>query len=151
VDGSDTLQGVERVQFADGALALDIDGIAAQAYRFYRAAFDRAPDQAGLGYWISMMDQGQTVRQVAYGFATSKEFADLYGSAPANSAVLDLLYKNVLHRAPDAAGYAYWLDILDRKQADLPSVLAFFSESVENQDGTAQLIANGIAFAPWNG
>jgi len=150
-DGVDTLQGIERMQFADGALALDLDGIAAQAYRFYRAAFDRLPDQAGLGYWISMMDQGQTVRQVAYGFATSQEFSDLYGSAPSNADVLDRIYKNVLHRAPDAAGYAYWLDILDQKRADLPSVLAFFSESVENQDGTAQLIANGIAFAPWNG
>ena len=151
LDGSDILQGVERVQFADQSLALDVDGVAGQAYRFYRAAFDRTPDLPGLGYWISVMDQGQTVRQVAYGFATSQEFADLYGSAPSSEAVLDRMYKNVLQRAPDQAGLAYWLDILDTKQADLPSVLAFFSDSAENQGATAELIAGGIAFAPWNG
>jgi Ca2+-binding RTX toxin-like protein len=150
-EGVDLLQGIERVEFADAAVALDIDGVAAQAYRFYRAVFDREPDSAGLGYWISVMDQGQTVRQVAYGFATSQEFADTYGSAPTNGEVLNRLYTNILHRAPDAAGYAYWLDILDQKKADLPSVLAFFSESTENQDVTAALIADGIAYMPWQG
>jgi len=150
-EGVDLLQGVERVQFADGAVALDIDGVAAQAYRFYRAVFDREPDSAGLGYWISVMDQGQSVRQVAYGFSTSQEFADTYGSAPTNAEVLNRVYTNILHRAPDQAGYAYWLDILDQKKADLPSVLAFFSESVENQGATAALIANGIAYTPWQG
>jgi hypothetical protein len=28
-------------------------------------------------------------------------------------------------------------------------VLAFFSESVENQDGVAELIANGIVYTPY--
>lgn len=150
-EGVDLLQGIERVEFADGAVALDIDGVAAQAYRFYRAVFDREPDSAGLGYWISVMDQGQSVRQVAYGFSTSQEFADTYGSAPTNAEVLNRVYTNILHRDPDQAGYAYWLDILDQKKADLPSVLAFFSESVENQGETAALIANGIAYTPWQG
>jgi hypothetical protein len=148
-DGSDTLQGVERLTFADKAVALDIDGIAAQAYRIYRAAFDRTPDVAGLGYWIGRLDEKATVREIAVGFAESKEFADLYGSAPSNADIVMRLYKNILHREPDAGGYQYWLNILDTKQATLPYVLAFMSESQENQDGTAELIANGIVYTPY--
>jgi Ca2+-binding RTX toxin-like protein len=148
-DGSDTLQGVERVAFADQAVALDLDGVAAQAYRIYRAAFDRVPDLAGLGYWIDRLDHEATLRDIADGFAHSQEFIDMYGSAPSNADIVMRLYKNILHREPDAGGYQYWLDILDHKQATLPSVLAFFSESVENQDGVAALIANGIVYTPY--
>jgi hypothetical protein len=104
---------------------------------------------AGLGYWIGRLDEKATVREIAVGFAESKEFADLYGSAPSNADIVMRLYKNILHREPDAGGYQYWLNILDTKQATLPYVLAFMSESQENQDGTAELIANGIVYTPY--
>jgi hypothetical protein len=58
---------------------------------------------------------------------------------------------NILHRAPDQAGYDDWVDILDSKKADLIGVLGFFSESAENKDAVADLIGNGIVFTPWGG
>jgi Ca2+-binding RTX toxin-like protein len=148
-DGSDTLQGVERIAFADGAVALDVDGVAAQAYRIYRAAFDRTPDLGGLGFWIGQLDQGTTLRDIANGFVRSQEFIDQYGSAPSNADIVMRLYKNILHREPDAGGYQFWLDALDHNKASLPELLASFSESGENVDGVAELIANGILFTPY--
>lgn len=148
-DGSDTLAGVERIAFADGAMALDVDGVAAQAFRIYRAAFDREPDLGGMGYWLQVMDKGASVYDMAVGFAASKEFAALYGAAPTNAELVMRMYKNILHREPDAAGYAYWLDILDSKKADLPGVLALISESGENRDAVAELITNGIPYTPY--
>ncbi len=148
-DGADTLQGVERISFADKMVALDLDGVAAQAYRIYRAAFDRTPDLAGLGYWIERLDGDATLQGVADGFVHSQEFIDLYGSAPSNADIVMRLYKNILHREPDQAGYEYWLNILDTKQAPLNYVLGFFSDSKENIDGTAELIANGIVYTPY--
>jgi Ca2+-binding RTX toxin-like protein len=148
-DGSDTLQGVERISFADGAVALDVDGVAAQAYRIYRAAFDRTPDLGGLGFWIGQLDQGTTLRDIANGFVQSQEFIDQYGSAPSNADIIMRLYKNILHREPDAGGYQFWLDALDHNKASLPELLASFSESGENVDGVAELIANGILFTPY--
>jgi hypothetical protein len=59
------------------------------------------------------------------------------------------MYHNILHREPDPAGYNYWLNILDTKQATLNYVLAFFSESQENVDGVAEVIANGIVYTPY--
>ncbi|MEH6437618.1 DUF4214 domain-containing protein [Massilia sp. DD77] len=150
-NGSDILLGIERLHFADGALALDTDGIAGQAYRIYRAAFDRTPDPGGLGYWMASMDGGASLKAVARGFMSSKEFLDLYGSAPTNAAVVLRLYQNVLHRKPDPDGFAFWVKVLDEKRADLPHVLAQISESAENQDAVAELIANGIWFTPYEG
>jgi hypothetical protein len=148
-DGSDMLQGVERLRFADGAVALDLDGVAAQAYRIYRAAFDRVPDQAGLGYWIDRLDHDASLLGVADGFARSQEFADLYGSAPSNADIVNRLYHNILHRDPDPEGFKYWVGILDNKQAPLHYVLAFISESAENQEAVAEVIGNGIAYTPY--
>ncbi len=148
-DGADLLTGVERIVFADRHLALDVDGVAGQAYRVYRAAFDREPDLGGMGYYLSVMDQGLSVFDVAATFVWSQEFKDLYGINPSNAEVVTRLYQNILHREPEQAGYLYWLDILDSGKASVSAVLATFSESQENRDGTVELIANGVPFMPY--
>jgi hypothetical protein len=148
--GADTLVSIERVLFADGALAFDTTGIAGQAYKLYRAAFNRTPDSAGLGYWLGQMDKGVALRDVAHSFIASKEFIGLYGANPTDAAFVDLLYQNVLHRAPDAAGAAYWVGVLGQGQPR-EDTLAFFSEGKENTDAVATLIAQGIGYTPYIG
>jgi hypothetical protein len=150
-DGADTLQGVERLAFADAAVALDLDGIAAQAYRLYRAAFDREPDAGGLGFWIARLDAGLPLQDAANGFINSSEFSDLYRNAAGNGDIVMRLYHNILHRDPDPVGYQFWVDVLDNKQASLQAVLASFSESKENVEAVAELIANGIVYTPYGG
>jgi hypothetical protein len=148
-EGSDVLVGVERVQFADGAVALDIDGVAGQAYRVYRAAFDRAPDLGGLGFWLSAMDKGTSLKDVAANFLASEEFVKLYGPSLTNAQIVDHLYRNILHREPEKAGFDYWVDVLDTKKSDLATVLAGFSESGENVLAVADIIAKGIDYTPY--
>lgn len=150
-DGHDRLDGIERQAFADGALALDVDGAAGQAYRIYRAAFDRAPDEDGLGYWMAALDRGASLHAVAAGFTESQEFRALVGAAPSNADVVTLLYRNVLDREPDQGGFAFWLDVLESGRDDLAGVLASFSESAENVEAVALLIGHGIAYQPWTG
>lgn len=148
-EGRDALTGVERLVFSDSAYALDIDGVAGQAYRIYQAAFNRTPDLPGLGYWIQAMDGGQTLTQVAAGFVSSSEFQAQYGAGAANVQLLTRFYQNILHRAPDPAGSDYWLNILDTQAATVPQVLAFLSESQENVDALAAIIGNGFAYTPY--
>jgi serralysin len=148
--GADTLISIERVLFADGALAFDTAGTAGQAYKLYRAAFNRPPDDTGLGYWLGQMDKGASLRDVSRSFIDSKEFIRLYGAQPSDTAFVELLYQNVLHRAPDAEGAAYWVDKLGHGQLR-EDTLAYFSESVENTGAVATLIANGISFTPYIG
>ncbi len=144
---STLLNNVERLQFSDQSLALDVDGTAGEAYRLYQAAFNRAPDKTGLGFWIDALDAGHGLREAAQGFVASAEFAKLYGANSTDTQFVQALYQNVLHRSPDAAGYAFWLDTIDHTtRAD---VLVAFSESTENQAQVIGSIQDGMAFVPW--
>jgi hypothetical protein len=155
IDGTVTLSNVERFSFSDTVIALDVDGTAGQAYRIYRAAFDRDPmvdDAAGLGYWIAQMDAGMSLFKVAARFIDSAEFRSLYGAAPTNGEFLTRVYNNVLDRDPDSDGYAWWMDQLaNNPEKTWQKVLADFSESSENQANVAGLIGNGITYDAWTG
>jgi hypothetical protein len=150
MNGSSTkLANVERLQFSDQAVALDIKGHGGEAYRLYQAAFDRTPDKVGLGYWIDALDAGNSLQNVAYSFVNSAEFADKYGANPSDAQYLQALYQNVLHRAPDAGGYDFWMNALHI--APRAEVLMNFSESPENQAQVIGQIANGIDYTLWLG
>jgi hypothetical protein len=142
--GVDTAVNIERLVFTDATVALDIHGVAGQAYRIYQAAFNRTPDNGGLKYWIGIMDNGVPLTSVSAGFIGSAEFQNLYGTNPTNELFVTKLYDNVLHRAPDTGGYNYWVGLLNSGSIDKVSTLVNFSESQENQAGVIGVIQNGI-------
>lgn len=143
-EGVDELIDVERIEFADSSVLLDINGNAGKAYRVYQAAFGRAPDNGGMNFWVSLLDNGSSLQNVAGGFVGSDEFKTLYGSNPSNSDFVSRLYRNVLHRAPDQRGFDYWLGLLNNGQISRAAALIEFSESPENQSGVLSRIGNGI-------
>ena len=146
-DGVVNLSNPSRLVFADAGIAYDLSGNAGKAYRIYQAAFNRTPDLGGLGYWIEQMDKGMSAESVAAGFASSDEFATQYGSKPSNRDIIGKFYLNVLRRAPDQAGFDYWVKALDLQTVSVGSVLAGFGDSPENQSQVAGIIANGINYA----
>lgn len=152
-DGSDTLVNIERLEFADGNIALDVGygETAGIAYRLYNAAFDRSPDVGGLGHWISRLDNGaRLIEDVAQSFINSQEFQNSYGPNLSNNAFVTLLYNNVLDRGPDQGGLGYWNDQMAQGMTRA-EVLVNFSESAENVANVATLIANGIQYDAWQG
>ncbi|MEM6939980.1 MAG: DUF4214 domain-containing protein [Pseudomonadota bacterium] len=145
-DGSDTLIDVERIAFSDGALALDIDGKAGEAYRLYQAAFDRIPDDPGLTFWIDAYDdEAVTLVEMAGYFIASAEFETLYGapSAVSENAFITLLYNNVLDRDPDQEGFDFWAEQA-AQGLGRAEILQYFSESDENVANVASDISGGI-------
>jgi hypothetical protein len=151
-NGIDTLVGIERIQFADKAIALDTEAVGGQAYRVYKAAFNREPDQGGLGYWIAQMDSGMNMVEVAARFIDSNEFRAMYGASPTDEQYLTKIYQNVLGRDPEPDGYNWWLnEMRTNPEKTRAKVLADFSESAENKAGTAQLVGQGIVYDPWVG
>lgn len=145
---TDTLAGVERLVFQERAIALDIDGNAGQAYRLYRAAFDREPDQAGVGYWISALDHGASMTDISAAFLRSEEFQDLYGTGLSNTELVGEMYHNILHRDPDQGGFDYWVGRLDEGMAR-EKLLYSLSESTENVAAVAELVAHGFTYTPY--
>lgn len=148
--GADNLLGVERIKFNDTMVALDIDGIAGQIYRLYQAAFDRAPDEEGMSFYLHNADtKGVTLADIALSFTNSPEYKDLYLKDPSNTNFVTLLYNHVLHREPEPGGFAHWMNVLDNNKLSRVDVLAFFAESAENQAQVIGEINNGIAYLPY--
>ena len=149
---NDSFSTIERVVFADKAVALDIGSgeVGGSCYRIYKAAFNRTPDEGGLGYWIGQMDLGKTLVEVSAGFIDSDEFRASYGTNPSNGEFLTKVYNNVLGRDPDSGGYDWWVDQLaNNPEKTWDKVMADFSEGTENQANVLELIGNGVQYDLW--
>jgi hypothetical protein len=148
--GVDTLSGVERIEFSNAGLALDTAGEAGQLYRLYGAMFNRLPDDLGMGFWLVRMDNGQSLVSVAKGFINSPEFVRTYGETASNELFVTSLYNNVLHRAPEQAGFDFQLAALNRG-VSREQLLVNFSESPENIASLVGVMPDAVTYTPWVG
>ena len=98
--------------------------------RLYFAYFQRIPDYGGLTFWAAQVRAGVPLAAVSNSFAQSPEFIATYGSLN-NTAFVTLVYSNVLGRAPDAGGLAFWVGQLDSSALNRGQVMLSFSESPE--------------------
>ncbi|HET8930814.1 MAG TPA: trypsin-like serine protease [Acidimicrobiales bacterium] len=98
--------------------------------RLYKAFFLRDPEAAGMDYWWTQINSGWTLWRVAEFFSQSPEFIGRYGSLNTGQYV-DLVYQNVLGRAPEAAGRAFWVQQLDSGARNRGELMVGFSESPE--------------------
>ncbi|MEM9653880.1 MAG: DUF4214 domain-containing protein [Actinomycetota bacterium] len=106
----------------------------AEVARLYLAYFLRHPEEGGHEYWSAARDNGLTLKQISAEFVASGEFRDRYG-ALSNQQFVELIYQNVLGRAPDAGGLAHWTSVLDGG-VSRGEVMIGFSESSEFKDRT---------------
>lgn len=97
--------------------------------RLYNAHLRRSPDFGGLQYWSGQFRNGQSLSFISEQFARSDEFVATYGSLTDEDFV-DLVYRNVFDRLPDAGGRAYWLERLTAGTTR-GAMMAGFSESPE--------------------
>ncbi len=88
------------------------DGLSGAIDRLYRGFFLREPDIGGFTHWHCLVSKGRIpLVAVADAFATSPEFEQRYGELD-DGGFIDLAYRNLFDRSPDAEGRAYWLDLL---------------------------------------
>jgi Ca2+-binding RTX toxin-like protein len=107
-EDSDQLRNVERLQFSDGSLALDLDGQAGQVARILGAVFgaDAVVDQRLAGTGLSLLEQGLSYEALA---AAAVSFA----GKTAHADIVDLLWNNIVGTAIPAAERGYWVGLLD--------------------------------------
>jgi hypothetical protein len=112
-------------------------------YLLYQATYDRMPDYAGFEYWAGQADARQlSALQLADIFMAAPEFTAKFGANPSNDAFVTELYANVLGRAPDAGGLAYW-EAQANSGVARDQLLVAFATSAENHTLTAPHTANG--------
>ena len=109
-EGNDTLTGIERFQFADKKIAIDLGAgqSAANTVKLIGAAFDAPtiqahPDYIGVG--LNLFDSGQSMLQVA------QLVVGVLGN-PGNDAFVDRVYQNVVGSAPSPADHNYFVGLL---------------------------------------
>ena len=96
-----------------------------------------------MNFWIDAIlmelpDQTEAFEasDIAQFFLDSPEFELLIGGPEeslSDADLLDLVYRNVLSREPDAAGEAFWLSVLDLPEFDRADLLVAFAISPEGQ------------------
>jgi Ca2+-binding RTX toxin-like protein len=109
-EGIDTLANVERLRFADANVALDLQGHAGMVAKILGAVFGSASvgNQAYVGIGLGFADGG-----MSYEALTQLALDAKLGVGASHTAVVDLLYANVIGHAPDAATEASFVALLD--------------------------------------
>ncbi len=116
-----------------------------QVERLYHAAFNRASDAPGLGYWLDQRATGLPIISVADLFVQSAEFRSTYAS-PDEAAFVEILYRNVLNRHSDSEGLAYWTGRLTSGDLTRAQVLLAFSDSPELVESSSSLAPNNSSW-----
>lgn len=77
----------------------------------YRIALVRAPDAAGIAFWVEQIEQGKERIDVLRAIFQGEEFATRKAALD-DEAFVRSTYAEVLGREPDAEGIAFWLGAL---------------------------------------
>lgn len=136
----------QRIRFSDITMSLDTKGNPGAAYRLYYAAFNRAPDHAGLGYWLKALDGGMSLEAIAEMMVSSAEFAGMYAPTMSDEELVRTFYKNVLRKDADAVEIAGWQAKLASKSVTRAQALAAISSGDVAQKADQLGLEKGIFY-----
>ena len=142
----DTLIDIESVAFQNGELRFDsgyLESFGA-AYRFYTSILNREPDGAGLDFYVSLLDRGVSLFDIAEDISTSEEFVQSFGDNLTTIDFLGRVYQNILNRTPDQPGLDFWSNAIDTNEVSRSEAVVYISEDAENLGSTIDLIGNGF-------
>lgn len=150
-DGTDTLSGVERLQFANTALALDLDGNAGTTAKILGAVFGRSylQDKTFVGLGLYFLDGGTSYQSLVQMALATPLFSRLAGSR-SNTDFVKFIYQNVIGVPPSTAELNYFVDLLNRGVYTQDSLAYLACETPQNavQVNLVGLASTGIEFTP---
>ncbi|MCZ4271948.1 DUF4214 domain-containing protein [Maritalea porphyrae] len=132
-------------------------GIKEDITKIYVGYYDRAPDPAGLDYWIGRANAGMTLPEIAASFAVQAESIAKYPYldnplVASASVFVTTIYNNLFNRAPDTAGLAHWVAELAAGKAVGQMIIDIMSGAKDDANGNDlttlnNKVAVGIDFA----
>ncbi|CAH1656304.1 Beta-glucanase (GH16 family) [Hyphomicrobiales bacterium] len=148
-EGTDVVVNMHELRFADQTIDLVPMIKAANAdaadlgmiIDLYTSYLDRAPDAMGLYFWTSLLSDGVAIGDIAEQFFAAAEPSRFAGKSTGE--IVDMAYRDILGRAPDADGFAYWVDAVDSGRLNIEDIpLAFILSGRSGAAGAegAQLI-----------
>ena len=141
------LTDISRINFSDYSIATDIGGNAGKTAKILGAVFGKAEvankSYAGIG--LSLLDSGITYESLMQLALDTK-----LGSGASNTAVVELLWKNLVGSAPTSADIAPFVQDLESGRATQAGLGVFAAELDLNVQNIGLIgISNaGLAFTP---
>lgn len=153
--GTDSIFNIQFLQYADQTVDLTslVKAANLPANKFapvielYGAYLDRAPDATGLHYWVARSGEGMSLADIAKSFFNSAEAVAHRPVTHGAGELVTAAYQDVLGRAPDAAGLAYWTaEVQSGRMADykLPLALVLGALASGSTSADAQFVANQV-------
>ena len=147
-DDTDYLSNIERLQFSNGKVALDLGGNAGQAARLIGALLGPSfiKDKALAGVVIGLIDQDYSIESIANLGLNTSFYLALAGSTK-NEDFVNHVFRNVVGRTPEVNEQKTYVDMLNAgtSQAAL-AVMAAGTEFTASQIGLTGLTSHGWDF-----
>jgi Ca2+-binding RTX toxin-like protein len=147
-DDTDYLSNIERLQFSNGKVALDLGGNAGQAARLIGALLGPSfiKDKALAGVVIGLIDQDYSIESIANLGLNTSFYLTLAGSTR-NEDFVNHVFRNVVGRPPEVNEQKTYVDMLNAgtSQAAL-AVMAAGTEFTASQIGLTGLTSHGWDF-----
>lgn len=147
-DDTDYLSNIERLQFSNGKVALDLGGNAGQAARLIGALLGPSfiKDKALAGVVIGLIDQDYSIESIANLGLNTSFYLTLAGSTK-NEDFVNHVFRNVVGRTPEVNEQKTYVDMLNAgtSQAAL-AVMAAGTEFTASQIGLTGLTSHGWDF-----
>ena len=139
VDSTTTITNAEILTFgddSDSTVALVGTEAEAEVVRLYETLFDRSADASGADYWLTQLDAGTSLDDIATYMMSSSEYT---GSDLSDAQFVEALYENSFGRAGDYEGVSFWLNELSNGTTRA-EVVADFASSQEAQDASVDVM-----------
>ena len=120
--------------------------------KLYVATFNRAPDAAGLDYWVK--ESGLDLEGIAKSFFDQQETQERYGDLingdnPDYASFVNAIYTNLFDRAAEQAGLDYWVNELENGHITKDEMILAIMNGAQGND--AVILDNktkvGLAYA----
>jgi len=138
---------VERLAFNDGSVDLDFTTSQSQIATLYDKVLDRQADLDGFQFWAQSATAGAAIGDIALAFVASDEYAQATGHRVDEASIaqnLNVLYLELLGRAADSEGSAYWQSAIAQGVTDLAGVAQtmLVPQTLQDSTGSGPLAAN---------
>ena len=121
-----------------------------QINELYQKVFGRSADPGGRSYWLSQVQRGLRIEQIAAHFYGSEEYYNGVGRTP--EGFVDRLYRDLMGRESDSSGRAHWVDQLRSGRLNRTQVAGSFYASLESRrDRVDALYRQVLGRAPDSG
>lgn len=134
LDDIDTLVNVESIRFADQTYKVENSAKLSMIASAYGEILDRQADLNGFQFWATNIEAGTvTSGRMGMFLLESNEFTAIHGvqfAGLSQGQQVEMLYRAILDRDAEKAGYDYWMTQLDQGTS-MENVVKNFMESAE--------------------